>query len=155
MRLIWEMTTYLVQHGEAYSEEEDPERRLTPKGRRETERIARYLYSINTSVEKIFHSPKRRAKETAEIIAKYLGGELVEDENLKPLDAPDKWVEKILDIDYDIMLVGHLPHLSRLASTLLNTSEDIIRFRYSSVLSLDREGRKWLVKWFITPEIIP
>jgi len=39
------MEIYLVQHGEAKSESEDPERPLTENGRRAVESVARYIAS--------------------------------------------------------------------------------------------------------------
>lgn len=44
---------YLVQHGKAFDEKVDPERRLTPEGVAETERIAKYLNSIGIIVAEI------------------------------------------------------------------------------------------------------
>ncbi len=149
------MMLYLVQHGEAYPEDIDPERRLTEKGRSETERIARYLYSIGVKPAKIIHSPKTRAKETAEIIARYLGVETQVDKYLKPLDDPAIWVDRVKKLEEDVMLVGHLPHLARLAASLLGGSEEMIRFRYSGVVALENSGGKWVLKWFITPEVVP
>ncbi|WP_256359212.1 hypothetical protein [Vulcanisaeta sp. JCM 14467] len=36
------VSLYLVQHGKAFDEKVDPERRLTPEGVSETERVAKY-----------------------------------------------------------------------------------------------------------------
>jgi len=149
------MELYLVQHGEAYPEDEDPERRLTEKGRRETERIARYLYSIGERPEKILHSGKTRARETAEILAKYLDAPVEEAEGLKPRDDPRPWAERLERWEGSLMIVGHLPFLEHLVAILLGTGEPPIRFRYSGVAKLVRSGEGWVIKWFITPEVVP
>jgi len=53
------------------------------------------------------------------------------------------------------MLVGHLPHLSKLTSLLLINDEnrEIVKFRYSSCLILSREEKNFYIKLFITPLI--
>jgi len=61
---------YLVQHGEAESKKEDPERSLTKKGRRDVEKVAVWAAQTGLKIEQIRHSGKRRAAETAEIFCR-------------------------------------------------------------------------------------
>src|SRR2546426_3471527 len=63
------MRLYLVRHGAAKTEAEDPQRGLTDEGRRTVERMAEFLASAEVSVDRIEHSGKFRAKQTAEILA--------------------------------------------------------------------------------------
>ena len=56
MRII-----YLVQHGEAKSEKEDPSRPLTDKGKADVEATAKLLTKLGVTVDKIIHSGKTRA----------------------------------------------------------------------------------------------
>jgi phosphohistidine phosphatase len=53
-----------------------------------------------------------------------------------------------------LMLVGHLPHLRRLASLLLvgDPEREIIRFRNGAVVCLVTMEGRWLVQWVLTPE---
>ena len=68
-----EMThLYLVQHGAAKAEAEDPKRGLTAEGRHDVERMAEFLFTLHLPLDRIEHSGKRRAKETAEILAERL-----------------------------------------------------------------------------------
>jgi phosphohistidine phosphatase len=55
------------------------------------------------------------------------------------------------------MVVGHLPHLSRLAALLLtgDPAKEVVKFRYSGVLALTKEQGRWSVAWYITPDILP
>ncbi|GAB6948325.1 phosphohistidine phosphatase SixA [Vulcanisaeta sp. JCM 16161] len=148
---------YLVQHGKAFDEKVDPERRLTPEGVAETERIAKYLNSIGIIVAEIIHSGKARARQTAEIFAKYLGVDNVREvDGLNPNDDPRIWFERLLRLDHDLMIVGHLPHLSRLVSLLIIGNPDIkiVEFRYSGVLRLSKAEGNWVINWFITPDVI-
>jgi phosphohistidine phosphatase len=148
----------LVQHGEAVSEEIDPRRPLSERGRTEAEKVASFLAKAGIKVSRILHSTKLRAKETAEIMAKHLGAKVEEVEGLEPKADPRPWAEKLKDVKEDVMIVGHLPHLSKLASLLLVGRDDveIIRFRYAGVYCLERgEDGSWRILWAIRPDIIP
>jgi len=63
------MQLYLVQHGASKSETEDPQRGLTEEGRRVVEHLAHHLAAVGVAVERIEHSEKLRARQTAEILA--------------------------------------------------------------------------------------
>ncbi len=52
---------YLVQHGEARKEEEDPARGLTDKGLRDVRKVAAYVQNTGLRVNQVFHSGKTRA----------------------------------------------------------------------------------------------
>ena len=66
------MTLFLVQHGEAKPETEDPERSLTEQGAEIVGRIADWAARAGTEVDQIQHSGKRRAEQTATIVAQGL-----------------------------------------------------------------------------------
>jgi phosphohistidine phosphatase len=60
-------------------------------------------------------------------------------------------------MDEDLLLVGHLPHLARLAALLLtgDPEKSVINFRMGGAVRLRRmEGGQWLVDWMIIPETI-
>ena len=57
-----------MQHGEVKSEAEDPERSLTMRREEET-RISGAAKSLGLRPSRIYHSGKKRAEETAGIIA--------------------------------------------------------------------------------------
>ncbi len=151
------MRIYLVQHGEAKSEDVDPERSLTEKGIEETERIAEILNRKGIKIFKIYHSGKKRAYQTANIFSEILDVPSEKSEGLNPLDDINLWFEKIKNEDNDIMIVGHLPFLERLSSKILCGNEDlkIVKFRYSCVVCLEKtELNVFFIKWFLVPEII-
>jgi phosphohistidine phosphatase len=146
------MELYLVQHGEAKKEEEDPERPLTNKGKEEIGHVAMRAAKL-MKVNSVRHSPKLRAKQTADIFAGHLHASSVEAEGLKPLDDPEI-ARKMVEEGENLMLVGHLPHMNRLASLLLTGSADadVVAFRMGAVVCLEKE-EKWRVKWVLTPEL--
>lgn len=152
------MRLYLVQHGLSKSKLEDPERPLAETGIQQTELIARYLKNHGIKLDKIFHSEKNRAVQTAEIIAQNIEIEygLVEDKDLNPSENPVIWSEKLKNISDDIMIIGHLPHLNNLTSLLLGYDENLqfIFFKNSGVICMNRETDKWSLKWLITPDLI-
>ncbi len=151
------MYLFLVQHGIPKSEKEDPARPLSEKGKVEVEAVGKALARLNLKIYQIFHSGKLRAIQTAEILEKYLKPEKgkVESEGLNPLDDISLWIQKIEKMDVSVMLVGHLPHLARLASMLLigNPDKEVINFRQGAVICLEKKDLKWGISWIITPEI--
>ena len=56
------MDVYLMQHGEARPESEDPERPLTDAGRATVERVAGRAANAGVRIERCVHSGKRRAR---------------------------------------------------------------------------------------------
>ena len=152
------MYLYLVQHGEAKKEEEDPERGLTDKGRKDVSNVASSLQKMNTQVKYILHSGKTRAMQSAQLFADYLrpARGLAKTDGLAPMDDPLLWVKRVAEMDEDTMLVGHLPFLARLAGLLLCGVQETncIDFQMGGVVCCKRlvDGR-WSVEWMIVPEM--
>jgi phosphohistidine phosphatase len=153
------MKLYLIQHGEAKSEVEDPERSLTPRGEKEVMSVSKVASSLHIIPSKVFHSGKLRAKQTAKIFASALEipDPLVQSaEGLNPNDDIRSWAERISKENEDLMLVGHLPFLEKLTSSLLcgNENAKLVLFRYGAIVCLDqKEDKRWAVRWILTPEM--
>lgn len=136
------MKIYLVRHGEARSEQEDPMRPLNEKGREDVKLVATVLRKLQVAPQVICHSGKIRAKETAELIALELGVlhnvRLVP--GLRPNDAPEAALKLIEAEERDVMLVGHLPNLSQVASLLLANDPDkeVVHFPSAGVICVER-----------------
>ena len=153
------MKLYLVQHGEAASEEVNPARPLTEKGCRDVEKIASFLKQAGMGSIPIRHSGKLRARQTAKIIAASLGStaQVQEAGNLSPNDPVRNLVEETQKMTADLMIVGHLPFLGKLASALLTGSESVnpVAFRQGGVVCLQRNERmNWQVVWMVIPDIL-
>ena len=95
------MELYLVQHGEAKSKTEDPQRPLTKRGRDEVQRVAAFAAKAGLKVSQVRHSGKRRAEETASILA----------ERLSP--AEGVLANLVLRYRLPVMLVTMPPRLRR------------------------------------------
>jgi phosphohistidine phosphatase len=149
------MKLYLVQHAEAKREEEDPTRPLTESGRRDAERVAEFLSRAGIKVNRILHSGKTRALQTAEILAKKLHARAKQSNALEPLANTELWTKRLEGIDEDLMLVGHMPHLQKLCSRLLTKAEGLkIGFKPGSVACLQREAESWTLLWMVTPDLV-
>jgi phosphohistidine phosphatase len=150
---------YLMQHGEAVWEEHDPTRPLTEKGRADAERVVRYAVEhAGVSVGRILHSGKLRAQQTAEIWREHLPTAVIADaDGLDPTASPDIWSERLVREVEDLVLVGHRPHLARLAGRLLcgDSAREVVNVQNGGVVCLERsEHGAWSACWALTPEII-
>jgi phosphohistidine phosphatase len=152
------MQVYLVQHGLATREEDDPERPLTAEGRAEVERVARAAAAAGVRPDSILHSGKNRARQTAEIFAAHAkpaqGVRAVE--GLGPRDDPQRAKERLERADAPLLLVGHLPHLGRLAGLLLagDAEREVVAFRNGGVVCLERREKGFALRWILTPELL-
>ncbi len=155
------MKLYLVQHAKPKGKEEDPARPLSSKGWEDIRKIAKYAKdNLNIEVEQIVHSGKLRAKQTAEILAKHINPpkDAIVDKNLEPLADTEVWLKHLVETTENIMLVGHLPHLSKLASYLLisDQTREVVTFKMGCIICLERDQqRHWAIQWMITPETTP
>jgi phosphohistidine phosphatase len=153
------MKIYLMQHGKPLPKEKDPERPLSDQGRDEVERMADFLQKGGVKVERVFHSGKTRARQTAEIMASRLnpGVEPQKKGGLSPLDDVNECADQIKEGEQDLLITGHLPHLGRLSSLLIagNESIPVVSFQQGGVVCLekDQEGR-WSMAWMLIPEIV-
>jgi phosphohistidine phosphatase len=157
VREVISVRIYLMQHGEAKAEAEDPERSLTVKGEEETKKMSGAAKKLGIRPSKIYHSGKKRAEQTAGIVSKALGLSPELGQGLNPNDDIRPWDERISKEAEDVMIVGHLPFLEKLASFLVYGDEgsNAVLFRYSAILCLDRTGPgRWAVDWFLKPEMV-
>lgn len=155
------MRVYLVQHAEAKREEEDPARPLTEKGRADVRKVSHYAAQFTSiRVDRIVHSGKTRARQTAEVLSEHLRPPrgVQQLEGLAPLDDPKTVADLLASLSEDLMVVGHLPHLGRLAGLLLCGDENRapVEFKMGGIVALNRtEQGQWSVGWIIAPEILP
>ena len=155
-----EQTLYLVRHAHAAAFQPDSERPLSAKGKKQIERISSALREKGlVEPSAIWHSPYLRAIETATLLHEGLGLSvgLETVDGINPFDDPSKIAERIHPSNEDIMVVGHEPNLSSLASLLLSGSQSFqcIVFPKTSILSLARlkvgdQSTPWQIAWHIS-----
>lgn len=151
------MSLYLVQHGKNLAKDKDPEKGLSSEGKKCVEQVADILSTKGISVSSIWHSGLKRAHQTADIFASYMGDgmEVLEKDGLTPLDDVTKLNP---DPEKNIMLVGHLPFLERLISYLLTGSPNrppLLKFKNGGIVAMDKdmESGSWFIKWTLFPSI--
>lgn len=116
-----------MRHGTAISGTEHPFQPLSAKGRVGVEGAAKYIKSKSLKFDVIVSSPKLRAEETAEIVAKATGYPLesiVKTDTLKPNATPEEALDFLSQYNdkESILLTGHMPSLPSLAATLIGVS---------------------------------
>ena len=152
------MSLFLVQHGKSLPKDEDPDQGLSEEGIAEVKRIAGVAAGYGIKVSVIKHSGKKRAHQTADILAESLKPEkgIMEISGLKPLDDVSVIADTLASQD-NILLVGHLPHLERLTSYLITgmAEKTIFKFQNGGIVCLDRipDNQSWLIKWALMPRI--
>lgn len=145
------MYAYLVRHGDAVAEMDNPKRPLSVKGRADVYRTAQLALRRNIQISAIHHSGILRAFETAQILAEILAPPLGLHFHAGLLPEDDPAIVKAeLDLmDHPIALVGHLPHLNRLAALL--TSGDpkraVVEFLPAMMIGFERQDYQWKITW--------
>ena len=149
---------FLVRHGEATSPDEDPLRPLTTIGQRDVARVADWAAMIGIRVDEIRHSGKLRAQQTAEILAERLAAAPPQVAvGLAPNDDAEPVADQLQRAGGNIMLVGHLPFLGRLASLLLagDAERNVISFDAGALLGLCRTADGWTTVCLTQPNLLP
>ncbi len=164
------MRLVLVRHGKA----EDPERfsksghadelrPLSPDGRRDLRRAAGALAKLLGHVDQMVTSPLVRAVETTAVLVRSFPKlRPTEAAELKPgvkLASLTKWLEATCGkSDETIMLIGHEPSLSRLATLLLSGrsgSESFIAIKRGGACLIDFPAKPAaghaVLRWLLTP----
>ena len=153
------MRLFLVQHGNALPKDVDSERGLSERGKQDVVNVAAFLAGGSVQVERIFHSGKKRAWETAELFRVCLigDGHFDERDGISPLDPVVDVAEEIQNLSKDTMFVGHLPFMGKLVAHLIAGNEDIgvVSFTPGTVVCLERDGNDiWSVAWVVRPELL-
>jgi phosphohistidine phosphatase len=160
------MMLLLIRHGPAGDREawralgkDDFLRPLTADGRTRTRAAAKGLARIVGRPQAIATSPLARAIQTADHVAQVFGVEAAEELNaILPAGAPADvvpWLTARAKLDL-VALVGHEPHLGRLASWLLaRSTSPFLQLKKGGACLLDlgrspRAGGARLV-WMVAP----
>ena len=122
------MKVYLMQHALAYSSQEDQERPLSPAGIDQAKAAAKGIKRLGLTFDLIVTSPKRRAHQTAALIAegvRFPHSDILTTEAVLPQCQP----QELLDLlqkessQSSVLVVGHMPQLAKLSSQLLQGGE--------------------------------
>jgi phosphohistidine phosphatase len=156
------MNLYLLRHADAEDSAKsgkDADRALSAKGREVMEVVATGFAKIGKA-QAIWHSPLRRAKETAEFIAaRFPKAAMTVTAALAPNADPRKiLVELSRDRWEDVVIVGHMPHLGLLLGLAVTGREEIdVPMKKSAIARISFDGSHPSppgdLKWLISPSL--
>lgn len=163
------MKTWLIRHAHAVTEEENPARPLSPAGRETCRQIALFFgrNKVFSSAKIIWHSPLVRARETADLLRSGLVPEamLMETSGLLSDDDPMPVADRLEQQNDDVIIVGHEPQLSALATLLVRGKGKPVAFdlKKGAIIELEMANgrhkksgrRRWQVCWHFSPELMP
>lgn len=157
------MKLILARHAEADSAQSDADRRLTPRGRIDAERMGAVLQGSGWQFREILCSPLLRTKETAEIFHSRIAG--------SPAPASAPFLAPGLDASAAIehlrssrmqgaaaLWVCHMPDIAAFAASLLGISSASLYVTPGTTLALNlsfplQPGKAILV-WAMQPEYL-
>jgi phosphohistidine phosphatase len=150
------MKLYFFRHGIAEDAvKDDFSRKLTAHGATRVKTAAQALAKLGLKPAHIYSSPRVRAKQTAELLAKALDVPVEEREELN-FDFDMKQLEKLLvgaGADDAIILVGHEPTFS---NTMRDLTGGEIEMKKGGCARVDAETEPMLhgtLVWLIAPKV--
>ena len=154
-----------MQHGEALAGEVDPARPLSDRGRESVMAVAGHAAVRGVRIDRIVHSGKLRAEQTAIILAdaSYCT-DVSAHSGLAPSDDVHEAVARLVHPESSsLAIVGHLPFLDRFASLLVagDPQAHVVKFRNAGLVHLVRDGSSgaqesagsFAVSWLLVPEL--
>ena len=157
------MEIYILRHGEAEDLRPglaDQDRKLTPKGQRDTRAVAKVALRARDTPQLILTSPLRRAQETAAIAAEVMGCKRVKQTlALLPDASPDEiWKELCREPALEAaMVVGHEPHLGILTAYLLEAHVRV-KVKKAAMIKISAGGRQGTPRgellWMLVPSLV-
>ena len=159
------MKIILMRHGNAVPSGGDGTRPLSEKGRCEASAAGNFLRSINEIPDVILHSKLLRSQETAQRVEDVLGKTklLRLHHGLKPDDSVNYFHSELLremfnqeNSNHTVMIVGHEPFMSALASLLVLRSPVRLTFNTGTILEVkcSRPENAWDICFFIHAEYL-
>lgn len=149
---------YLMQHGEALSKDEDPERPLTDRGAQDARNVAGLLHNAGVEIDDVFDSGKLRARQTAEALARELAPERGPEEmdGLGATDPVEPIIDHVAGLTRQVVLVSHMPFVGRLVGALVNGNEEQgpVAFVPGTMVALEYQEGSWRIAWMIRPELL-
>lgn len=135
------MKIFIVRHGHAIAHAEtDSARLLSERGRQEVKlNVERHLNELS-SVEHIFSSPYRRARQTADIVQSYLDRSISELPFLTPDSDPSQALEYFYHLASQytcVLMTSHMPLVSRLTDRLIGVEPGTNLFSTAAIGSLE------------------
>ncbi|MBX3709139.1 MAG: phosphohistidine phosphatase SixA [Gammaproteobacteria bacterium] len=152
------MKIYLARHGDYLLDTTRHLDVLTEKGTKDIIRLANFLRCSNEHVSHVFHSGKYRAQQTAELLIQgFICEQPIQSKSgLNPNDDITDFANELSHWGNDVLIVGHLPFMSKLVSALTigNENKEIVDFQAGTLVCLETiDHVRWVIKWVLTPDL--
>lgn len=155
------MRFYFFRHGLAEDAQapdfDDFARPLTEKGAERIQAAGQALARLSIKPTRLYSSPRLRARQTADILAKALGRELIIREELNfgfNALSIEPLVEG-LNAEDEAMFVGHEPDLSVTISVLVGGGEvDMKKGGVARIDLISRSPLRGTLIWLLTPRVL-
>jgi phosphohistidine phosphatase len=158
------MIIYFVRHASAGSQKKlnpkkDEKRPLDSDGVHQCTQMGRVLASMDVTVDALISSPLKRATQTASLVANELGyeGKLLIENALRPEAKYDQFRDMLRKYPRAdaVMVVGHNPNFSEFLGQIIadNGSHAFVDMKKGSVAKVEREQKKFVLHWLITPRV--
>ncbi len=153
------MKIYLVRHGEYLLNDMQKAGELSENGIAEIKSLVALLKPLKLPVSNILHSGKTRAEQTARLLEEAF----ISDEppqkfcGINPEDIVESVINDVRNWGSDVVLVGHLPFMSRFVSKLLTNDEtkEIVIFHTGTMVCLEGDAvSSWAINWVLTPSLL-
>lgn len=161
MRMLLLQRHAQAQSGATYVRDHD--RELSESGRRDAERVGRYLAQIHADPGYLLASSATRTRETGEHLVLGLGTQLAIDTTDALYDArPEDVMNVIRDLpagEKNALLIGHQPAWSEVVRRLTGAS---VKMRTGAIACIQMEVRSWgqvrprrgILTWFLPPKAV-
>ena len=166
-------TVLLMRHGKSEWEDEsipDFERALAPRGRSDSPVMGRFLRKAGKIPDLIISSPAKRAKSTAELVAKACGykKDIVFEESVYENSCGEiiNVLQELDDTINTVLIIGHNPSIEDTVKKLIfreiRNSENGIKVPTAAIACLETEAKFWselypgdcTISWFVTPRLV-
>jgi len=137
------MELYLMQHGQAVPETENPEQPLSREGVAQIQASAAAMKRLGLAFDLLVCSPKRRAHQSAALVAEgvnYPYSDIVESAAFSAKAPPAEALDFLRrrGTERSVLVAGHLPSLAAIASLLLGGETPVrLRFENGGLCRLD------------------
>jgi len=153
------MQLYLIRHAHALDGDDDAARPLSAKGRKQIKAMVRHLRrSGRLHATEFWHSPLVRARDTAALLGQGLNpkAKLVEVSGIEPYANPANMAQTLRKLRRPVVVVGHEPHLSELATLLLvgRAVAPVLVLKKCAVVALESKDGHWALRWQVSPKEI-
>ncbi len=154
------MKIYLMQHGMANPSAIDPEEGLSSEGEMTIVQSGMGLKKLGVKIDALVASPKKRSKQTAQLIAaalNYAENQIIVTEKAKPMALVEELIDELANLNkQQIFIAGHLPSLVEISSFLLcEQGRVIVDFSYGGCLAIECEdlfSHHSKICWYLTSD---